>query len=82
MKRGEKLKERQRNIRAKVEALMAAARREEEVRQRREAFRIVGGTDHEQRRGSRLGGNPSVNVPLCPQKRTFVSALSMSALCQ
>jgi hypothetical protein len=69
MKRGEKLRERQRNIKAHVEALMEANAREEAAQQRREAFRIVGGTDHEQRRGSRLGGNPSVTVRFAPKSR-------------
>jgi hypothetical protein len=49
MKRGEKLRERQRNIRAHVDALIEAKAREEEIRQRRAAIRVVGGTDHEER---------------------------------
>jgi hypothetical protein len=49
VKRGEKLRERQRNIRAHVEALMEAKARQEEVRQRRAAIRVVGGIDYEER---------------------------------
>jgi hypothetical protein len=49
MKRGEKLRDRQRNIRAHVDALMKAKAREEEIRQRRAAIRVVGGTDYEGR---------------------------------
>jgi hypothetical protein len=49
MKRGEKLRERQRNIRAHVDALMAEQAREKAVQERRAAFRIVGGTDHEEK---------------------------------
>ena len=48
MKRGEKLRERQRNIRAHVDALMEAKAREEEIRQRRAAIRVVGGTDYQE----------------------------------
>jgi hypothetical protein len=46
MKRGEKLRERQRNIRAHVDALMQAKAMEELVLQRRAVMRIVGGTDY------------------------------------
>jgi hypothetical protein len=45
MKRGEKLRERQRNIRARVDALIEAKAREDAVAQRRAAMRVVGGTD-------------------------------------
>ena len=48
MKRGEKLRERQRNIRPHVDALIEAKAREEEIRQRRAAIRVVGGTDHQE----------------------------------
>jgi hypothetical protein len=49
MKRGEKLRERQRNIRAHVDALIEAKAREDAVKQRRAAIRVVAGTDHEER---------------------------------
>ncbi len=49
MKRGEKLRERQRNIRAHVDALTEAKAREEVIRQRRAAFQIVAGTDFERK---------------------------------
>jgi hypothetical protein len=50
MKRGEKLRERQRNIQAHVEALMEAKARDEAALQRRAAMRIVGGIDFERKR--------------------------------
>lgn len=46
MKRGERLRERRRNIRAHVEALLEAKARDEAVLQRRAATRVVGGTDY------------------------------------
>ena len=55
MTRSEKLRERREErerrgakIRAHVDALMEAKAREEEIRQRRAAIRVVGGTDHQE----------------------------------
>ena len=51
MKHGEKRAQRQRNIQARVEALMEAKAREDAVAQRRARIRVVGGTDFDKQQG-------------------------------
>jgi hypothetical protein len=49
MKRGEKLRESQREIWAHYELLKEARAREKAALERRAAIRVVGGTDYEER---------------------------------